>query len=126
MVDSPLLSYIDVQHTNFLPPRFTVGETRELGWRYTYSDELAPLWDESAEHVSQHLRELAHALVEDEAPVQKEPAQLEEPIEPEAPAQVTEQVAVDIINLSDTKFDRSGDMVTRKTMTIDHFVPGAR
>ena len=85
-----------------------------------------PLWDESAEHVSQRLRELAHALVEEEAPVQEEPAQLEEPVEPEAPTQVTEQVAVDITNLSDTKFDRSGDMVTRKTMTIDHFVPGAR
>ena len=26
IVDSPLLSYIDVRHANFLPPNFTVGE----------------------------------------------------------------------------------------------------
>ena len=51
-VDSPLLSYIDVQHANSLPPRFTVGEARELGRRYTCSDELTPLRDELAEHVS--------------------------------------------------------------------------
>ena len=37
-----------------------------------------------------------------------------------------EQVAVDIIDLSATEFDCSGDMVTRKIMTIDRFVPSAR
>ena len=26
IVDSLLLSYIDVRHTNFLPPKFTIGE----------------------------------------------------------------------------------------------------
>ena len=26
LVDSPLLSYIDVRHANFLPPRLTVGD----------------------------------------------------------------------------------------------------
>ena len=52
LVDSPLLSYIDVRHTNFLPSRFTMGEARKLGSRYTCSDELAPLRDESAERVS--------------------------------------------------------------------------
>ena len=30
IVDSLLLSYIDVRHTNFLPPNFTVGEARDL------------------------------------------------------------------------------------------------
>ena len=55
LVDSPLLSYIDVRHANFLPPKFTVGEARELGRRYTCSDKLAPLWDESMERVSQRL-----------------------------------------------------------------------
>ena len=39
---------------------------------------------------------------------------------------VTEQVIVDITNLSNTESDRSGDMVTQMTMTIDRFVPGAR
>ena len=55
LVDSPLLSYINVRRANFLPPRLTIGEVRELGKRYTCSDELAPLQDESAERVSQHL-----------------------------------------------------------------------
>ena len=39
---------------------------------------------------------------------------------------VTEQVIVDITNLSNTESDRSGDMVTQMTMTIDRFVPGVR
>ena len=43
LVDSPILSYIDIRHANFLPPRLTIGEARDLGRRYTCSDELAPL-----------------------------------------------------------------------------------
>ena len=43
LVDSPLLSYIDVRHANFLPPTLTIGEAKDLGKHYTYSDELAPL-----------------------------------------------------------------------------------
>ena len=54
LVDSPLISYIDVRHTNFFPSRLTIGEARDLGLQYTCSDELAPIWDESAEPVSQH------------------------------------------------------------------------
>ena len=49
LVDSPLLSYIDVRHANFLPPKFTVGEAQDLGRCYTCSDELAPIRDESVE-----------------------------------------------------------------------------
>lgn len=41
LVDSPLLSYIDVRHPNFLPPRFTIGEADDLGPRYVCADELA-------------------------------------------------------------------------------------
>ena len=52
LVDSPLLSYIDVWYANFLPPKLTTGEVREFGKRYTCSDKLAPLRDESAERVS--------------------------------------------------------------------------
>ena len=126
LVDSPLLSYIDVQHANFLSSRFTVGKAREMGRRYTCSDKLASLRDESVERVSRCLQELAHAPVKEEAPIQEEPAQPEEPAELEAPVQETEQLAVDITNHSDTKSDRSGDMVTRKTMTMDRFVPSAR
>ena len=55
LVDSPLLSYIDVWDSNFLPPKLTVGEARDLGWRYTCSDELAPLRDELAELASRRL-----------------------------------------------------------------------
>ena len=74
-MDSPLLSYIDVQHSNFLPPKFTVGEARDLGRHCTCSNELAPIKDESAELASRHLRELAHKAI-----------QQEEPAEPEKPA----------------------------------------
>ena len=85
LVDSPLLSYIDVRHANFLPPKFIVGEARELGRRYTCLDELVTLWDKSTERVSQHLRELAHAPVDKEALDQEELAQPEELGEPKAP-----------------------------------------
>ena len=64
LVDSPLLSYIDIWHANFLPLKLTVGEAHDLGPRYTYSDELAPIRDESAKRVSHHCRELAHQQVE--------------------------------------------------------------
>jgi len=82
-----------------------------------------PLQDKLAERVSRHLQELAHALVENEYLVQEELAQ---PVEPKAPAQGTEQVAVEFTNFFDTEFDRGEDMVTQKTMTIDRFVPRAR
>ena len=52
LVDSPLLSYINVRHTNFLPPILIVGEAQELGRQYTCSDELMLLRDESTEHMS--------------------------------------------------------------------------
>lgn len=52
MVDSPLLSYIDVWHTNFLPPSLTVGEARDLGPKYTTAEDLAPVRDESTVRVS--------------------------------------------------------------------------
>ena len=67
LVDSPLLSYIDVRYTNFLPPKLTISEAREFGKRYTYLDELAPLRDESAERVSRCLQELAHKAIQEEA-----------------------------------------------------------
>ena len=71
LVDSPLLSYIDVRYASFLPPKLTTGEAREFGRRYTCSDELAPLRDESAERVSRRLRELAHEAIPQEDPVQE-------------------------------------------------------
>ena len=112
LVNSPLLSYIDVRHANFLPPRLTVGEARDLGPRYTCSDELAPIRDELVERVSRRRRELAHQQVEQEAPPQAEP---------EAPAQAEEAV-VELVSSSGTE----SEMVTRKVMTISRFMPGAQ
>ena len=72
MVDSPLLSYIDVRYANFLPSKLMTREAREYGKHYTCSDELAPLRDESVERVSQRLRELAHEAIQQETPVQEQ------------------------------------------------------
>lgn len=88
-----------------------MGEAREQGWRYICSDELAPLRDKSADRVSRRLRELAHTLVEEEAPIQEAPAQVEEapiqeeeapegPADPEPPVRDTEQVTINITDLS--------------------------
>ena len=49
IVNSYLLSYVNVRYVNFLPPKLTTGEAREFGPRFTGSDELVPLRDESAE-----------------------------------------------------------------------------
>ena len=73
LFDSPLLSYIDVRYANFLPPKLTTEEAREFGRRFTCSDKLAPLRDESAERVSRRLRELAHEAIQQENPVQEQP-----------------------------------------------------
>ena len=55
---------------NFLPPKLIVGKARDLGRRYTSSDELVPVRDESAERVSQNRR--IHVLIEPEAPIEPE------------------------------------------------------
>ena len=112
LVDIPLLSYIDVWHANFLPPRLTVGEARDLSPRYTCSDELAPIRDESAEHVSRRRRELVHQQVEHGNPP---------PAEPEAPAQ-EEKAATESIHSSGAE----SNMVTRRVMSISRFVPHAQ
>ena len=125
LVDSPLLSYIDVRYVNFLPPKLTTGEAKEFGKHYTCSNELAPLRDESAERVSRRLGELAHETIQEEALVQ-EPAHPENPVEPKAPIAEAEHLALEATNLSATNPLLSEDMVTRKIMTINRFVPSAR
>ena len=72
LVDSPLLSYIDVRYSNFLPPKFTVGEARDLCRCYICLDELAPIRDESAELASRRPRELAHKAIQQEEPAEQE------------------------------------------------------
>ena len=95
-----------------------------MGKRYTCSDELAPLRNESKERVSRCLRELAHKAIH-EVPVQ-ESAHPKDPVEPEALVEEAEQFAIDVTDLSATNSFPCEDMVTRKTMTIDRFVPGAQ
>ena len=108
LVDSPLLSYIDVRYVNFLPLRLIVGEARDLGPRYTCLDKLAPIRDESADCVSRRRREQVHVQVEQEALPQAEP---------EAPAQA-EETTFKSVSSSETKYE----MMTRKVMTISRFV----
>ena len=62
LVDSPLPSYIDVRHANFLPPSLTTDEAWDLGPKYTTIEDRAPVRDESAECVSLSYR--VHVPVE--------------------------------------------------------------
>ena len=119
MVDSPLLSYINVRYANFLSPKLTTEEAREFGKRYTCSDELAPLRDESAERVSRRLRELAHEAIQQEAPIQEQ-------AQPENPVAEAEHLALEATSLSAIDTHLGKDMVARRVMTIDRFVPDAR
>ena len=119
LVDSPLLSYIDVRYVNFLPPKLTTGEAREFGRRFTCSDELAPLRDESAELVSRHLREIAHEAIQQEDQVQEQP-------NPENPPAEPQQQVIEAAALLVEAIQPGGRMVSRKVMTIDRFVPDAR
>ena len=102
-------------------PRLTIGKARDLSKRYTCSDELAPLRDKFVERASQRLQELAHKAIH-EALVQ-EPAHPKDPVEAEAPAVEAEQF---VIKLPATGSFPREEMVIRKTMTIDRFVPSAR
>ena len=119
------MSYIDVRYANFLPPKLTTGEAREFGKHYTCSDKLAPLWDKSAERVPRRLRELAYRAIQEESLVQ-ELAQPENPVEPKVPVVEAEHFALEATNLSATNTFLGEDMVTKKVMTIDRFVPGVR
>ena len=119
LVDSPLLSYIDVRYVNFLPSKLTTGEAREFGRRFTCSDELAPLQDESAERVSRCLRERAHETIQQED-------QVPEQLDPENPAAEPQQQVIEAAALLAEAIQPGGRMVSRKVMTIDRFVLGAR
>ena len=74
-MDSPLLSYIDVRHPNFLPPNLTVGEAWGLGPQLVRAYSLVPVRDEYANLVFQG--RAIHTLVE-EPRVEVQPADQEE------------------------------------------------
>lgn len=107
-MDSLLLSYIDVRHTNLLPPGLTVGEARDLGPRYTTAKDLALVRDASIELVSQSRR--VHILIEDL----------------EAPIQVAEPAAADSVNSLEAEADQEdNEMVVKRKMGLARFVPRA-
>ena len=112
LVDSPLLSYIDVRHSNLLPPPLflTVGEASDLGPRIVRAKSLVPLKDTSAETVSRN--RFVHRLIE----------RLEDP----ALVRVTELAEAEFVNSLRAESDPGEDeMVTRWVMTIGHFVLSA-
>ena len=53
LVDSLLLSYINVRLPNFLPPDLTVGEAWDLGPWQTRAESLVPMRDVSANTIFQ-------------------------------------------------------------------------
>ena len=71
------------------------------------------------ERVSWRLRELAHEAIQQEGLVQEQ-------LQPEDPPAETQQPAVEAAALSVEAIHPGGRMVSRKVMTIDRFVPGAR
>ena len=59
-------------------------------------------------------------------PVQLEaPVESEAHVEPEAPIQEAEEATVESVSSSETESNQGHDMVTRRTMTINRFVPSA-
>lgn len=105
-MDSPLLSYIDVWHTNLLPSGLTIGEAQDLGPRYTTADDLAPMKDASAELLSRSRR--VHVPVG----------------EPESPIQAAELAAVKSVNFSKAEADQEdNEMVIRRKMGLARFMP---
>ena len=101
-----------------MPSKLTTREAREFGQRFTCSEELAPLRDESAERVSQRLREIAHETIQQEDPVQEQ-------LHPENPPAEPQQPVIEAAALLAEAIQPGGRMVSRKVMTIDRFVPGA-
>ena len=97
LVDSPLLLYIDIQHANFLPPSLATSEAQDLGPRYITAEDRAPVQDESAKCVSLSCK--VHVPIE----ALDTPTQVAEPVEAET--------------------DQDTDMVTRRKMIVDRFIP---
>ena len=100
LVDSPLLSYIDIWHANFLPPSLTIGEAQDLGPCYTTVEDLTSLRDESVKHVSRSRK--------DHIPVEGDETQVQA-TEPEA-----------------TEAEQNVETVTRRKMTMDQFLLGTQ
>ena len=102
LVDSPLLSYIDVQHPNFFPLNLTVGEARDFDPWLTKVDSLEPVRDTSADSIFQG--RTIHIPVE----------------EPRVEVQPADQVEVESVNSSSAEAKNAEDeMVVWQNMTIN-------
>lgn len=109
LVDSLLLSYIDERHPNFLPPNLTIGEAQDLGPPLARAESLVPVRDASANSIFQG--RAVHRLVEESS----------------AMVQPAKQAEVKSINSSKVEAEQEeGNMVTKRTMTIERFIPSAR
>nr|POF03418.1 hypothetical protein CFP56_76568 [Quercus suber] len=84
------------------------GEAWDLGSHYTIVEDLALVRDESVECMS-HSRK-THIPIE----------------ESDAPAHVTKLVASDMTHPLEATVDLGEDMVTRRALTIDQFLPNSR
>ena len=100
LVDSQLLSYMDVRHANFLPPSLTTGEARDLVPRYTTTKDQAPTRDESVERVYQSHKQ--------HIPIERNEGQ----------AQAAKQEVAE--------GEQEAEMVTRRKLITDRFLPGTQ
>ena len=108
-MDTPLLLYIDMRHPNFLPPNLSVGEAWDFGPQIVRAKSIMLVRDESANLISQNCT--VHRPVG----------------EPEAQVQLSEQVATESINSFKKEVDKcEEEMVSKRTLTLDRFLPGAR
>ena len=108
LVDSPLLSYIDVRHPNLFPPNLTVGEAQDFGPLMARAESLIPVRDALVDIVSQS--RTVHRPIE----------------EPQVQVQPIKQVASKSVNSSEAEANQGeGKMVVKRTMTLDRFLLGA-
>ena len=106
LVDIPLLSYIDVRHPNFLPPNLTVGEAQDLSPRLVRMESLVLMRNASATSVFQGCA--VHRPIK----------------ESDTLVQPAEQAEVESINFSEVEAEQEeGNMVNRRTMTMERFIP---
>ena len=110
-VSSPLLSYLDIRLCGFLPPGLTPDEAQRLGpWQFSVGS-LLPVRDDSTDTIFHSRAE--HIPVE----------------EPKEGARAVEQVeveSVDSFSEGTEPKDFNTEMVVRRKMTIDQFLPSGR
>lgn len=104
-----MLSYIDVWHQGYFPPRLTIGEARDLGPRLIRIGSLVPVRDKSADTVFQG--RAIHTLVE----------------EHRTKVSATDQAEVESVDSFSAKAENVEDeMVVQRNMIAARFLPGSR